>query len=425
MEYISDVITVIHSNTTEGLVDMLKKIPLQYLSWSSEDDLIAIVVKECLRYGAMKSLEIVLKFFDENSGDSIPTINKLFNSPLLNVKDMRKIVNKIYPTLNYLFVMIPYIDIGDVDPSTFEKVELVFLDTGDLEQYRELYLLLEAHDEERKLPANIEINEFNLRQYSTINNRSLYNYLQEKIVEASPVISKPEYVRDFGLDIDKYMFDPSLEDIIRFMTVQTEKQGLVFDPVEFDRLFRENTDEQSRTKFICDIIQSPDMLRTDDNITRLYGPSNLLVTVTRTVVTREETDEGEVEEHFEEVETVVEEFDNDEETNTYGGCRMFTCMHFETDENDETPDDWFTGVCDQCMINIPNKIYAVRRPLYGGGWVGCFHSWDCVQDYLVRGADPDDVEMVKRNEREGQIVEEMRALITVIGIQDREDKLEL
>lgn len=74
-----------------------------------------------------------------------------------------------------------------------------------------------------------------------------------------------------------------------------------------------------------------------------------------------------------------------------GGCRMFSCMHFEHNndpENQEPKDDWFTGVCRECSINIKNRKYAVRRPLKGGGFVSCFCSFECMRNFVK----PDEIE---------------------------------
>ncbi len=45
---------------------------------------------------------------------------------------------------------------------------------------------------------------------------------------------------------------------------------------------------------------------------------------------------------------------------------------------DEEYDSWFTGNCDECWYKIKKLRYAVRKPLEGGGWSGCFCSWECV-----------------------------------------------
>jgi hypothetical protein len=81
----------------------------------------------------------------------------------------------------------------------------------------------------------------------------------------------------------------------------------------------------------------------------------------------------------------------------YGGCRMLTCQEFEEQYiNEEEVDDfdadynknsyekseWFHHQCDWCTNKIKYKHYAVRKPIYNGGWIGCYCSWQCVRDSL-------------------------------------------
>lgn len=60
----------------------------------------------------------------------------------------------------------------------------------------------------------------------------------------------------------------------------------------------------------------------------------------------------------------------------FGGCRMLTCKHFPGDEEDDTPrryaEDWFTGECEACAKIITKRSHALRMPMIGGGWYGCF-----------------------------------------------------
>jgi len=56
------------------------------------------------------------------------------------------------------------------------------------------------------------------------------------------------------------------------------------------------------------------------------------------------------------------------------GCRMLLCMCREEDH------DWFKGECDICDIVILKKERALRYPSQGGGWVGCYCSWECLTE---------------------------------------------
>jgi hypothetical protein len=73
-----------------------------------------------------------------------------------------------------------------------------------------------------------------------------------------------------------------------------------------------------------------------------------------------------------------------------GGCRMFTCICRDCDQElDEEPDldsspDWFTGNCDGCLKKIGNISHALRFPVGGGGFVGCFCCEKCMETKTPR-----------------------------------------
>lgn len=80
-------------------------------------------------------------------------------------------------------------------------------------------------------------------------------------------------------------------------------------------------------------------------------------------------------------------FSEDDQCRKYGGCRMFLCNDFlECESEEEDVDDceytgnWFSGVCSICSRVIPKKYYAVRLPLVGGGWKGCYCSFSCLEN---------------------------------------------
>jgi hypothetical protein len=66
----------------------------------------------------------------------------------------------------------------------------------------------------------------------------------------------------------------------------------------------------------------------------------------------------------------------------HGGCRMLTCWEYEEREDEEENDieiEWFVKKCDMCSVSIKRKHEAVRMPIQGGGWIGCYCSWSHVK----------------------------------------------
>lgn len=83
-----------------------------------------------------------------------------------------------------------------------------------------------------------------------------------------------------------------------------------------------------------------------------------------------------------------------------GSCRMFTCQCREFDQDEDIdpetpidPESWFTGTCNGCKLKILDLSHALRYPVVGGGWIGCFCSEDCMKTYKPR-AEGDDDEML-------------------------------
>lgn len=89
-----------------------------------------------------------------------------------------------------------------------------------------------------------------------------------------------------------------------------------------------------------------------------------------------------------------------------GTCHMLTCCcHEESDEN------WFTGTCDNCDCKIGDISHAVRFPHPDGGWVGCYHSFTCMEEHLSDDMDKEDVMRLER----------FKELIDIYGVYNRYD----
>lgn len=79
-----------------------------------------------------------------------------------------------------------------------------------------------------------------------------------------------------------------------------------------------------------------------------------------------------------------------------GPCRMFTCMCRE----DEDSNEWFTGRCDVTNKRIKNISHAIRYPVKGGGWKGCFSSFKAMLEdppYQMNGEDHVRVKQLRLN----------------------------
>lgn len=67
-----------------------------------------------------------------------------------------------------------------------------------------------------------------------------------------------------------------------------------------------------------------------------------------------------------------------------GACRMLTCRCKDQDEEeiesayDNFSDGWFDGQCNQCHLRIADLSHALRFPLFGGSWIGCYCTEECM-----------------------------------------------
>ena len=97
---------------------------------------------------------------------------------------------------------------------------------------------------------------------------------------------------------------------------------------------------------------------------------------------------------------------------SYGGSRMFLSNIFrDYDESGHVLDDddeWYVGYCQQCNLKLRARHHALRMPIEGGGWMGCYCSFKCVRDYVTVD-----------NQVRLTLIDNFETIITTSGIQDR------
>jgi hypothetical protein len=84
-----------------------------------------------------------------------------------------------------------------------------------------------------------------------------------------------------------------------------------------------------------------------------------------------------------------EEYTKLSDDNAYGGPRMLLDASFDITDEQE---DWFTGECAVCFRRLFSRRYACRLPILGGGWRGCYCSWEHVKEEALRIYQEGDVE---------------------------------
>lgn len=193
-----------------------------------------------------------------------------------------------------------------------------------------------------------------------------YQGALERVSEYAPI---PSYIRDFVLDevvptqvlVDKLARRQDIDETTKSLTEKIEDMSLQ-DRVTLAALL--NPDEIAR--FQC-----------DKTLFRIYGPVN--------------------------------PSPDPAENISLGGPRMFLDTDLEAEPETGAPlDDWYVGYCMECSKRIRKYHHAVRIPHLGGGWKGCYCSWDCVRKGLK---DPEQLLLIDHFEQS----------MHDIGIQDRDD----
>ena len=102
--------------------------------------------------------------------------------------------------------------------------------------------------------------------------------------------------------------------------------------------------------------------------------------------------------------------------NNEGPCRMLLCECLQGYDDDDdnfykeiNTSSWFKGRCDVCRKIIQNLSHAVRFPNQGGGWSGCFCSFECMTDFAT----------VPFTKEENMLIEITKSTIQKYGIMDR------
>jgi len=98
-----------------------------------------------------------------------------------------------------------------------------------------------------------------------------------------------------------------------------------------------------------------------------------------------------------------------------GPCRMFYCVCREDIDYEDVsyleeldPQSWFIEKCEECERKIQKFRHAVRFPVTGGGWIGCFCSFNCLYKSKIRPIfDNDDL-----------LIKEIKKFMEKFGVAD-------
>lgn len=233
----------------------------------------------------------------------------------------------------------------------------------------------------------------------------IYEYLVEKMELNAPVAEKPEWilVEKTNYDLD----DPNANIVTLLPNPEKAAEFIVDNMVNIDVL---NVSDLTKAKVL--------LIEMYKNSPGVIVKLNLLLPVY--------------------IDLFIKPYDDPELIRTYGplnpfiatsdafsiNSRMFECTQFEMGkleilEEIEDIRSWFTENCKVCHKKIMSYHYAVRMPMPGGGWKGCYDSWRCVGKDLPKNVGEVEKDLNSRK-IQGHLIRYFNSLLKEVGIYDRE-----
>jgi len=235
------------------------------------------------------------------------------------------------------------------------------------------------------------------------------DYMKEKMVETAPYAPKPEWVKNWTKD--KLLTESELaqkadqeskkeikgieritdDEAVDLLTKGLGEFGISIGGIDQAKFaireqLQQATPEQRR-ELLKPVIRNREEkeLESDVLLFRTFGPAHPIIDQDLTL---------------------------DTPSAKYGGCRMFLCDLFDYDFEFDYLEDWFTGSCQECLLKIKYRWYAVRRPRNLGGWENVYCNFQCMRESLLSdGLEP---ALLQR-----KLIERFEKRIKKIGIQDR------
>lgn len=382
----------IADDDTINLNRYLQPIDLADLDDETSDELLNGFILVCYEYQRHKCAEIIIDYWtgeqeEEEHYTILPPIARFFISFTLDDDVLRFILEiEKFTATEILEALVSFADddsisVGITRLLTIHKIKVATANRYYEEAIRDhkiaaceaLAAYLEENEEHVPLPPWI-IGTVPLTKET----------IMTHLVEPTPMIGLPEREQVIAMLVQGANTGLELEDITETME-------------EFTRKWDSLTEEE-KIKIFEPVVKDLQLINLDKDVemARCLGPANNIYGL-----------------HLGE----------DHICSRYGGCRMLTCQHFTTFENDflttedqdETPQEWFTGNCDNCHRKLEFKCQAVRTPVVNGGWKGCFCSFRCMRifkDLISEGVE---------NMLQDQLIEKKEKEITEMGIYLQEN----
>jgi len=399
LDTIAITVESIKNDNLKLLDDVLKIMPVENLTVKNQDTLLLTFLSLCTENERKEAAKLILErwnvIYPDN--DKISILPRLFLNNKFDIYILSFLMS-IYNDFTFVELMDEFSQ-WDVSPNVVtacSKADSIF---GP--QPLKTYELIRDNAIEHK-------------------NYVVEDYIIAKILEISPFAPKPDYIKNYIEEyFDEYKNklptekeleelgekeskkETSLEGIIlpdddeavNMLTEGLIRWGISIEEInEAKKLLKEeiSSSEEKKRELLLPIIknQKEEYLDSDRLLFWIFGPSNPIIGQNLTLNTP---------------------------SAKYGGCRMFLTNLFDYDEEFDYVADWFTGNCEQCLLRIRHRWYAVRLPRVHGGWEGCFCSWECVKEKL----EDIEIDQMQPEILTHQLIEAYKIKTEEIGIQDR------
>lgn len=389
----------IKNDNLQELDKALRIMPLEKLK-DEHQLLLSNFLATCAAYDRPEAAKMILErwkvIYPEN--DKISIFGRLFLINVINIPTLSYLVS-IHEDYTFVEIMD---ELAEFDSSEDVVTACFRADTVFGPQPYETYQILKDHA--------IQFSNFKVEIF-----------LIDKIAEIAPFAKKPAYVKNYlsdyfpqfknrlptqieldelaklksttDDDIEKTIETINDDEAIKLLTEGLENVGISIVEIDSAKEYLKkviSSSTQMKKDLLAPILKNRKEynLEADRLLFWIYGSANPLVNQDLTLKTN---------------------------SAKYGGCRMMLCDLFDYNEDYDYLEDWFTGSCQQCLLRIEKRCYAVRLPRPHGGWEGNFCSFECVKTYQ---------EEIEGEEKEKDIltnalINAFSKKINEIGINDR------
>ena len=388
----------IHNNDSVKTTELLHKLPLDEMNDPELNKIMIFVFTNSAETNSVECAVALLNIFDSLNVENdtiLDTFTKLFTLRSLEDAVLSFLIRNI-PTISYEYTMeklIKYDSNSKYSP-VYHRIDSLFYNT-DLDIYKRLleFSMLNSN--------SIAVDFFTIAVCKKNKYASIPNWVVREIeIEVKPTIEsdfestdlelsseiRSEFFQSESLILDdwdstnlpiyntiipevpelKVNFDSvdlnDIENNVNLLSEGLQSLGIGIDNLEAAkneiRNKLNNSSEAEKIQLLEPILinNNSNVLQSDPYLFKYLGPANP---------------------HFN------SDITYDHICYKYGGCRMLSCTCFEIDSEDLPLNDWFTGVCNVCLLKIRSRAHAVRKPLSMGGFVGCFCSFDCLRKHMT------------------------------------------